>query len=275
MRKIFCFTKFLLLFLFLSCSNDDGTSNNNGLSDNVNFKKLASIKSEKSPQFKDTLIYDNDRLILAYFPKCSGTLHKFEYLNSSKVINRSEILGVNSIKENIDGKEQDKFSLSYDKNGLKEELELKREDTSGGGVTFEQALGRNVYFYNEDGILTSIVYTEGDYTSTTSINYANGKISKITVGENTYTFEFDNYPNPLYELSKKYGFIRLETCGGFDFFRDELIFKNNVVKASKNNEVYFVATYEYDGDGYPIKRNYTNTSFTITATDTEVFTYLK
>jgi putative wall associated protein len=93
----------------------------------------------------------------------------------------------------------------------------------------------------------------GSYTKTTVYTIANGNILKVINDEETTEYEYDNHPNPLYEIQQ------LATIEDIELLLDEENTKNNITKVIRTEQrsskkKVTTCEYRYNAAGYPIEK---------------------
>lgn len=124
----------------------------------------------------------------------------------------------------------------------------KRQYTYSGNTITE--VGTH-YTKDKNGAVIQNHY--GSQTETTVYTIVNGNILKVINDEGTTEYEYDNHPNPLYEIQQ------LATVADIDLLFDEENTKNNITKITKTERRLSkkeVTTYEYryNAAGYPIEK---------------------
>ena len=115
-----------------------------------------------------------------------------------------------------------------------------------GGNTVTQVMSS--YTKDKNGV---IINSYGVDSKTTTYTIVNDNILKIIENENSIVCEYDNHPNPAYELDKLVG------TNVYKLF-DVVFSKNNITKITKTNQMTSkveVTTFEYryDASGRPIE----------------------
>ena len=115
-----------------------------------------------------------------------------------------------------------------------------------GGNTVTQVM--NSYTKDKNGV---IINSYGVDSKTTIYTIVNDNILKIIDNENSIVCEYDNHPNPAYELDKLVG------TNVYKLF-DVVFSKNNITNITKTNQMTSkveVTTFEYryDASGRPIE----------------------
>lgn len=124
----------------------------------------------------------------------------------------------------------------------------KRQYTYSGNTITE--VGTH---YTKDKNGTVIQNYYGSQTETTVYTIANGNILKVINDEGTTEYEYDNHPNPLYEIQQ------LATIADIDLLFDEENTKNNITKITKTKigeagKEISIFQYRYNAAGYPIEK---------------------
>ncbi|TXD53599.1 MULTISPECIES: RHS repeat domain-containing protein [unclassified Polaribacter] len=258
----------LCLTLLTSCG---GNNEEDNLGDLPNVEKLITQVTVQNPEFPDyynpdTFIYENGKLIKAWFYGQSGALSEFEY-------------GANGKIETVYQKE----SVSYS------DIDISIKTT--GQITKQ--------IYNGDGNLISITDNAGKVLC--SLDYdSSGRFYKVDVKDyligkqETYiysdfdtngnprkmndpvTITYDNKVNPIYILFKKFGLFNVEMGNSLEGSRSGLYFSPNNIKeiidADDSSEIFFSAIYSYDSDGYPISSSF-NVDGGVSYSGVEIFDY--
>lgn len=107
------------------------------------------------------------------------------------------------------------------------------------------------YTKDKNGAVIQNYY--GSHTKTTVYTIANGNILKVINDEGTTEYEYDNHPNPLYEIQQ------LATIADIDLLFDEENTKNNITKITKTKigeagKEISIFQYRYNAAGYPIEK---------------------
>ena len=107
------------------------------------------------------------------------------------------------------------------------------------------------YTKDKNGAVIQNYY--GSQTETTVYTIANGNILKVINDEGTTEYEYDNHPNPLYEIQQ------LATIADIDLLFDEENTKNNITKITKTKigeagKEISIFQYRYNAAGYPIEK---------------------
>lgn len=124
----------------------------------------------------------------------------------------------------------------------------KRQYTYSGNTITE--VGTH-YTKDKNGAVIQNYY--GSQTETTVYTIANGNILKVVNDEGTTEYEYDNHPNPLYEIQQ------LATIADIDLLFDEENTKNNITKITKTKigeagKEISIFQYRYNAAGYPIEK---------------------
>ena len=124
----------------------------------------------------------------------------------------------------------------------------KRQYTYSGNTITE--VGTH-YTKDKNGAVIQNYY--GSQTKTTVYTIANGNILKVINDEGTTEYEYDNHPNPLYEIQQ------LATIADIDLLFDEENTKNNITKITKTKigeagKEISIFQYRYNAAGYPIEK---------------------
>jgi len=124
----------------------------------------------------------------------------------------------------------------------------KRQYTYSGNTITE--VGTH-YTKDKNGAVIQNYY--GSHTKTTVYTIANGNILKVINDEGTTEYEYDNHPNPLYEIQQ------LATIADVDLLLDEENTKNNITKITKTKKgaagkEISIFQYRYNAAGYPIEK---------------------
>lgn len=107
------------------------------------------------------------------------------------------------------------------------------------------------YTKDKNGAVMQNYY--GSHTKTTVYTIANGNILKVINDEGTTEYEYDNHPNPLYEIQQ------LATIADPELLLDEENTKNNITKITKTKigeagKEISIFQYRYNAAGYPIEK---------------------
>lgn len=107
------------------------------------------------------------------------------------------------------------------------------------------------YTKDKNGAVIQNYY--GSHTKTTVYTIANGNILKVINDEGTTEYEYDNHPNPLYEIQQ------LATIADPELLLDEENTKNNITKITKTKigeagKEISIFQYRYNAAGYPIEK---------------------
>ena len=124
----------------------------------------------------------------------------------------------------------------------------KRQYTYSGNTITE--VGTH-YTKDKNGAVIQNHY--GSQTKTTVYTIANGNILKVINDEETTEYEYDNHPNPLYEIQQ------LATIEDIELLLDEENTKNNITKITKTKigeagKEISIFQYRYNAAGYPIEK---------------------
>ncbi|WP_242203245.1 hypothetical protein [Aestuariivivens insulae] len=286
MKTTFLKTSMLLLFLITACSSNESTNDNQEEPPKQNGKYIKKILKKDPSSYDDgsQFIYENDRLTYVYLDNCSGTLYHFEYNSAGKVSKRYD--GFTSFEGGTfdpNTFDLDAFKAKNDTyvlNFVYENKKLVKMQADGTFINYQ-------FIYNSDGTLHTAEWflREIGLWEKVTLTYSGGNISNLnkkeydTSGELNdnydYTFEYDNNPNPFFQLNQGFGILGIYTCTGFDYISSEdmglKLFRNNVTKVYKNGELLYDATYQYDKEGYPARISYTDFNGNISSVD--IITY--
>ncbi|WP_299676499.1 hypothetical protein [uncultured Tenacibaculum sp.] len=265
------FLSFMVLTLFVvSCSNNEEQPESDNEPPISSKEKLISkitnhyYQDLHSSYKPDTLVYQNGRLVKAWFYGVSGTMYEFEYGSNDKI----QVV-------------YSRYNTPYNE--------------IGNSIATENYKNRTCY-YDASNKLIRQVFEDGreitiDYDSEDRATKIQGDISLIDNGlvtfsdfdtngnpqKNSYNYavSYDDKANPVYVLFKKFGFFNIEMGNSLDDKRAFYISPNNVtqsIRTSNNNENIFSSIYTYDSEGYPISSNYLIAVFP--EPRTEIFEYL-
>ncbi|MCD8427898.1 RHS repeat domain-containing protein [Tenacibaculum finnmarkense] len=253
MKKIVLSNLFICLILLTSCG---GNNENNLIENPQSVKKLIkqiTIQNPKYPDYynSDQFIYENGKLIKAWFYGCSGGLYEFEYGSNGKI------------------------SIVYKKYGV---------SYSDIGISIKTSGEITKHLYNDEDNLITVTDDLG--VTLASLDYdSNGRLYKINKIDNKFAngslgtvifsdfddnnnpintnfdlkYSYDNKVNPIYTLFKEFGFFNIEMCNSLDERRVFYISPNNVkeiIRTNKNNKIIFSSIYSYDADDYPTSNSF-------------------
>lgn len=252
MKNTFLLSTFLFLFFLTSCSNNEENLLDDSSDKIEKLIKQIEVQNPDYPNYynQDTFIYENNRLVKAWFYGCSGVLYEFEYGSNGKI---STVYSQNQVSYSDIG-----ISIKNSGSIIKQTYDVNDKLTS-----LTDASGKVVASldYDSEGRLYKIdikdfligkpdVYIYSSFDS-------NGNPLKDNFES---TFSYDNNVNPIYILFSKFGFFNVEMCNSLDKSRGFYISPNNVkeVISDINNEIIFSASYSYDSDGYPISNSYSS-----------------
>ena len=269
-RILFLFTASLLL---LACSNDD----NNGpvgpqelkikkfsqdfyfsqSSDNYTLERLF---DEFGQTVRESTIHPIMSFYWLYTYDTSGIISEKNHFYGDGTKNRQDIFAYES-NNNID-------KISF-QNGVGEIISVRDYTTEADKITFHQSSIYGEIYYNAEGkIITNYVSTDTGI-STQTIEYAGDNIDLINLTRSngfveTYTFEYDDGINPLYDCVEN-NYLNATIGDHISLFnRHNYFSKNNYTRVIYNSSVpdsNYVKTKTtiYNADGYPtsavIKKN--------------------
>ncbi|MGJ8760861.1 MAG: hypothetical protein ACSHXA_09965 [Polaribacter sp.] len=270
MKKILLSTVFLCLLLFTSCESN---SEEDELIENLPDveKLITQVTSKESEQNyptyynPDKFIYENGKLVKAWFYSCSGALYEFEYGSNGKisVVYRKGSVSYSDIGVSIKNTGEVIKQVYDSGNRL-----ISLTDDSGK-ILASLDYNSNNRLYKID--IKDFVIAKPD-TFLFSEFDSNGNPAKVNFG---ISYTYDNKVNPIYILFKKYGFFNIEMCNSLDDRRVLYVSPNNVkeiIDDDNNNDVIFSAIYNYDSDGYPISNSYSSKSGN-NHSDVDTFSY--
>jgi YD repeat-containing protein len=270
MRKILFSTVTLCLIVLLSCSNSDDENSMEENSTNVE-KLITQLTSQRWQQEHsnfynpDKFIYENEKLVKAWFYGCSGALYEFEYGTNGKIstVYRKGSISHSDISISIKDVGEKRNHIYDNKNNL-----ITITDDS------EKVLAS--LDYDSDGRLIKVDVKDLSIAKPDTFLYSdfdnNGNPQKNNAG---FEYSYDDKVNPIYILFKKYGFFNVEMCNSFDDRRLFYVSPSNVqeiIDTEENNEVIFSAIYTYDSDGYPTTNSF-NSKLGIDHSDVESYNY--
>ncbi|QOD60668.1 hypothetical protein H9I45_15210 [Polaribacter haliotis] len=256
MKKIFLFTLLLCLILFNSCGSSD---EDNEMVENLPdveklITQITSKEGQKSSFYNpDKFIYENGKLVKAWFYGCSGALYEFEYGSNGKI---STVYSQNSV------------SYSDINTSIKSTGNIIKQiyDSNDRLISLTDSSGKVLASldYNSEGVFNKIdikdlIIAKPDTYIFTNFD-TNGNPVKNNFG---FTYSYDDKINPIYVLFTQFGFFNIEMCNSLDERRVFYISPNNVkeiIDNDNNDEVIFSAIYTYDSDGYPISNSYNSKS---------------
>ncbi|TXE08550.1 hypothetical protein ES711_08590 [Gelidibacter salicanalis] len=262
----------LVSFLMMSCSTDKETSDidDKPLIEIKQYIKKIEHQNPKDYQKGAQFFYKNGKLTYIYLDDCSGQLLYYEYNNDGR-ISRGYEGSTNLTGDNFN---PETFDLeSYKQNIHTNYFDYVYSNKKLVKMQHNRGFSDYNFIYNADNKVESIecVIQNSDLTEKLIFKYVEGKISSISKkrfypsnsseGLVTYTFEYDENPNPLNLLAQSYGLINLNTCTGLDVLQaDDMgnnLFQNNVTKVYEDGKLLYSASYQYDENKYPTRINYT------------------
>ena len=186
-----------------------------------------------------------------------GSYYKYEYDSQNRITKWSRYYASGEISEftiTYSGIELTKMTLPSNWS-----YEFAKD---GNKITIEEKIGSNVYtrtFYlNSSGLLEKLIYEEEVYSYVEYYLYDNGNLVKYTreetwkdgedIGEKEWTkeFKYDNNKSPLYHCKTPKWFLiwNFSIMGG----------QNNVTEEKSSETITTNCEYEYDSEGFPVKR---------------------
>lgn len=276
MKKQFLKLSLVLLGLIIvSCSGDESTeSPENSNEESIEF--IATITKQNPEEWEKPtqFIYENGRLKYIYLDDCSGELYYFEYTNDGKISKSYQQAYISFEGETFNASSFDLMAFKNDSNTRilsyfyeGEKLMTIQKD--------ENFIDYQFTYYSDGTLQTAEWFIEGiGLWEKVTFEYSGGKISKLnkkeydtsggTVNSDyNYTFQFDDNPNPFYNLVESYNLLFQYTCTGFDYISSEdmglKLFKNNIKKVFRDGVEIYSATYQYDDNNYPTSVSFTNT----------------
>ncbi len=274
----------LMAALFLwSCSSDDDSSNNSSSNPNnpnnpTNERFLSTIDyidyNYEGILNKDTLAYNNGKLVKAYFASCNGRMYQFEYGDNGKVnkVYESDIL----VRADSEGYGEDE---DYDEDSEISQREFELFSNLNSGTLPPDYFNSSTHIYNSTNQLTEINHGDDEMMFTIIFEYdEEGRLFKMTnefLGTSTFievsqfdsnnnpmiikntdgedvvvrNYEYDSQVNPFYNIFTTYGLLGLE-C---NFDVPVIPSPNNVTLEINNSDCNVQYSYNYD-NGYPISR---------------------
>ncbi|AUS05126.1 hypothetical protein C1A40_06425 [Tamlana carrageenivorans] len=275
MKKQFLKLSLVMLGLVsVSCSSEETSDEKENNTDETQ-KYITSIKKQNSNDWEVStqFIYENDKLKYTFLDDCSGELNYYEY-NSKGKISKSYRGNIQLAEETFN---PDVFDLeAFINHDYTQVLKYYYEDDTLIRIQKDESFIDYQFTYYDDGKLQTVEwFIDGvGLWEKLTFDYSEGKVSKMNKKEfNTsggtatsnydYTFEFDDKPNPFYNLVENYNLMFQYTCTGFDYISSEdmglKLFKNNVKKVLRDGEEIYSATYQYDENNYPNRVSFTNT----------------
>lgn len=268
MKKIFLFPLLLCLFLFNSCGSSD---EDNEMVENLPdveklITQITSKEGQKSSFYNpDKFIYENGKLVKAWFYRCSGALYEFEYGSNGKI---STVYSQNSVSySDINTSIKSIGNIIkqiYDSN---DRLISLNDDSGEILASLDYDSNNRLYKINIKNMIIGkpniIVFSDFD---------VNGNPAKANDG---VSYTYDDKVNPIYILFKKYGFFNVEMCNSLDENNGLYYSPNNIkeiIDNDNNDEVIFSAIYTYDSDEFPTSNSY-NSKSGGNNSDIETFSY--
>lgn len=242
-------------FILLSCSSsDDSNNNDNGdLPGGGGGLLIQKIENDNPGSWDegDTFYYENGKLKFLITGNCSGNHYYYEYGDNNKVKTQYNFIDYEFDINTVDTDEIIATSAPlffiYENERL-----IQQDGDVGAGIPGQ-------YFsYNNNGLLETIENNDEKLV----IYYTDNVISEVIYywlyGGNisTYTFEFDDKINPLYDMNYHYGIPEIDNCRALDrvlMLWDFNIFKNNVTRMYRDNILVYSATYNYNENDYPVR----------------------
>ena len=257
MKNTFLTLLVLCQILLTSCGSNNEDDPTENLPDVEKLIKQITVQNPEFPDFynPDKFIYENNKLVKAWFYGCSGALYEFEYGSNGKIstvysqnsvsysdINTS-IKSTGEITKHIYDNQENLISITDDTGKL-----LGSFDYDSNGRLFKiQEMNNGL----DNGKLGTAIFSNFD---------SNDNPLKMNFG---LSYTYDDKVNPIYVLFKKYGFFNVEMCNSFEEIRIFYVSPNNVkeiIDTDDNNEIIFSAIYSYDSDGYPTSNSFTSKS---------------
>ena len=209
MKRILLSKVVLCLILLTSC----GSSNEDDPIDNQPEKvekliKQITVQNPEFPDFynPDKFIYENNKLVKAWFYGCSGGLYEFEYGSNGKISTVYSKYSVRYSDINTSIKSTGSIIKQvYDPN----DRLISLTDSSGKVLASLD--------YNSEGVFNKIqiknlITSKSDTYIFTNFD-TNGNPVKNNFG---FTYSYDDKVNPIYTLFTKFGFFNIEMCNSLD-----------------------------------------------------------
>ena len=268
-RILFLFTASLLL---LACSNNDNGPDGqqelkikkftqsfyfNQSTDNYSLERLF---DETGQTVRESTIHSDMTLYWLYSYNNSGLTSEKSFLYGDDILNRQDIFTYDS-NNNID-------AITF-KNSLGEVMGIRDYTKETDKIIFQQSSIYGEIYYNAEGKIIENYVSTDTGTSTQTIEYAGDNIDQINQTRSngfveTYTFEYDDGINPLYDCVEN-NYLNTTIGDHLSFFnRHNYFSKNNYTQVTYNSSIpdsNYVKTKTtiYNADGYPtsavVKKN--------------------
>jgi hypothetical protein len=241
--KNLCFI--ILTIIFLSCSNDEDSSNNNsGLLKTIITYNVTNFGTQTFKSDEVNLFYsENNKIdyvtVENFSPNSSGNKATIKYHYSGDLITLKERF----IENNTTSQADDYFE--YD--NLNRIVKYKRyHSLPHSEYTYEYLSNGNIIqtYYTQQG-LDFIPYSSENFTFDSNLNLTS---------RNFENYEYDN------KLSPTNGILGLDKIYYIDQYSDDdfypTYFNNIIYQTNSNNGTFFEvnSTYEYNSDNKPIKK---------------------
>ena len=237
----------LLLVVFsitlISCEKETDDDEN---PDNTATCRIKTVNP--SDDIATTYNYNTDNNLISI--TSSGGVFEITYNADSRI----------SAVSHNDGTEPLTATYEYNADGLPE---TAITDTgSGGGITTTTYFFTNNKLTKKENVMTdglgntvkgivTYTYLGDNIIKTVYDGYVNGSLSFST----TYTYEYDNKKNPLYDLNIQYTVVG--TVENFALFAS----KNNYTSMSASTGGTVTQSFEYNTNNYPSKITYADGSY--------------
>ncbi|MBK5212051.1 MAG: hypothetical protein JJE55_00140 [Flavobacteriaceae bacterium] len=268
-RILFLFTASLLL---LACSNDDNGPDGqqelkikkfiqnfyfNQSTDNYTLERLF---DESGQTVRESTIYQDISFYWMYTYNNLGVISEKNHFYGDGTKNRQDIFAYDS-NNNID-------NISF-KNGVGEVISVRDYTEEVDKITFHQSSIYGEIYYNAEGKIIKNYVSTDTGTSTQIIEYSGDNIDLINQTRSngfveTYTFEYDEGINPLYDCVEN-NYLNATIGDHLSLFnRHNYFSKNNYTQVTYNSSTpdsnyVKTKTTVYNADGYPtsavVKKN--------------------
>ncbi len=259
--RLFLFAASVLLFACSSNDNDpDGPqdlkikkfSQNFSFTQNTDNYTLERLFDESGQTISESSIHPQMTFNWLYNYNSSGLISEKNLFYDNNVQHSKDIFAYDSNNQ-IDG-------ITFE-NGLGDVLSIRDYTTETDRITFEQPSIYGEIYYNAAGKIIRNYISTDTGTATQTIEYSGDNINLINeTGSNgftgTYTFEYDDGINPLYDcVENNYSNATIGDHKSL-FKRHNYLSKNNYTQITYNCSIpdsNYVKTKTtiYNADGYP------------------------
>lgn len=261
-RILFLFTASLL---FLACSNDDNGPDESQQLKIKQFRQNFFLEDSSENYTLERLFDATGQTVRENTIYIDLSFYWLYTYNSFDLVTEKNNFYNDGAKRRID-------TFSYDsnqrvdsiafKNGIGEVMSVRIYTKESDKITFQQSSIYGEIYYNAEGRIIKN-YISGDTgTSTQTIEYSGDNITMINLNHSngyveTYTFEYDEGLNPLYDYVQN-NYSNATNGDHISFFdRHNYFSKNNYTRviynsSAPNSDYIKTKATVYNADGYPI-----------------------